>query len=114
LDAWMVLASYGGAGAQLDARDLYTAAAFGAIEMLLTGTTSVIDMARVGLASFHEDAAAIMQAYADVGMRATVAVSYADRDFYESVPIHLVTDSPPRTSRPHGSVDQMSGLLREY
>src|SRR5262249_19572210 len=68
----------------------------------------------VGLATFHEDAAAIMQAYSDVGMRATVAVSYADRDFYESVPIHLVTDNPPRTTRPRGSVDQMDGLLREY
>ena len=114
LDAWMVLASYGGAGAQLSAEDLYVSAAYGAVEMLLSGTTSVIDMARVGLATFHEDAAAIMQAYRDVGMRATVAASYADRDFYDSVPIHLVTDTPPRTSRPRGSVDQMDGLLREY
>jgi cytosine/adenosine deaminase-related metal-dependent hydrolase len=114
LDAWMVLASYGGAGAQLDAQDLYVAAAFGAVEMLLSGTTSVIDMARVGVPTFHEDAAAIMQAYRDVGMRATVCVSYADRDFYESVPIHLVTDNPPRTNRPRASVDQMAGLLREF
>ena len=46
LDAWMVLASYGGAGARLEPRDLYISAMVGAIEMLSTGTTSVLDCIR--------------------------------------------------------------------
>jgi cytosine/adenosine deaminase-related metal-dependent hydrolase len=114
LDAWMVLASYGGAGAQLDAHDLYVSAQVGAIEMLLSGTTAVLDMPRMGLATFHEDAAAVMQAYADVGLRAVVAASYADRDFYQSVPIHLVTDRPPGGGRPRATVEQLERLAREF
>ena len=39
LDAWMVVASYGGAGATLRPEDLYLSTMVGAIEMVSTGTT---------------------------------------------------------------------------
>jgi 5-methylthioadenosine/S-adenosylhomocysteine deaminase len=112
LDAWMVIASYGGANAELSPRDLYISALIGAIEMIRTGSTSVLDMPRVDLSAFAEGIDAIMQAYADIGMRAAVAVSYTDLNFASSLPLELVpgmleTLKPRRTA----SVDEILGCL---
>ena len=93
LDAWMVLASYGGAGARLEPRDLYISALLGAIEMLRTGTTAVLDCNRTEPAWFDEGMDAVMQAYIDIGMRANVATQYADLDFFSSIPLGLI-DAP--------------------
>ena len=93
LDAWMVLASYGGAGARLEPRDLYVSALLGAIEMLSTGTTAVLDCNRTEPAWFDEGMDAVMQAYMDIGMRANVATQYADLDFFSSIPLGLI-DAP--------------------
>ena len=93
LDAWMVLASYGGAGARLEPRDLYVSALLGAIEMLRTGTTAVLDCNRTEPAWFDEGMDAVMQAYIDIGMRANVATQYADLDFFSSIPLGLI-DAP--------------------
>jgi 5-methylthioadenosine/S-adenosylhomocysteine deaminase len=90
LDAWMVLASYGGANAELSPRDLYVSALTGAIEMIRTGSTSVLDMPRIDLARFEAGSDAIMQAYADIGLRAAVAVSFTDLNFASSLPLALV------------------------
>lgn len=90
LDAWMVLASYGGANAELSPRDLYVSALVGAIEMIRTGATSVLDMPRIDLARFEVMSDAVMQAYADIGMRAAVAASYTDLNFAASLPLALV------------------------
>jgi len=106
LDSWMVLASYGGAGARLDAEDLYIAAAFGAIEMLRGGCTSVIDMARVDQgANFDAQINAIVRAYRDVGLRAGIAIQYSDLDFFDSLPLHLVNTRPPLPTSPPGVLD---------
>ena len=90
LDAWMILASYGGAGTRLEPKDLYVSALLGAIEMLSTGTTSVIDCMRTDIAWFDEGMDAVMQAYADIGMRANVAAQFADLDFFSSIPLSLI------------------------
>ena len=93
LDAWMVLASYGGAGARLEPHDLYISALLGAIEMLSTGTTAVLDCNRTEPAWYDEGMDAVMQAYIDIGMRANVATQYADLDFFSSIPLGLI-DAP--------------------
>lgn len=92
LDAWMVLASYGGAGARLSPRDLYISAMAGGIEMLRTGSTAVLDCARADLEWVDDGMDAIMQAYLDLGMRASVAIQFSDLDFFSSIPIDLVPD----------------------
>jgi len=99
LDAWMVIASYGGAGARLRPRDLYVAAMTGAIEMLSSGTTAVVDCARTDLEWFDDGMDAIMQAYADIGMRAGVAAQYADLNFFDSLPMSLIGEQQPTQSR---------------
>ena len=99
LDAWMVLASYGGAGARLEPRDLYVSAMLGAIEMLTTGTTAVLDCNRTEPAWYDEGMDAVMQAYIDIGMRANVATQYADLDFFSSIPLGLIDAPEDLTSR---------------
>jgi 5-methylthioadenosine/S-adenosylhomocysteine deaminase len=90
LDTYMLLGSYGGANAEFGPRDLYVSAMVGAIEMIRGGATSALDMPRVDLRWFKDGTDAIMRAYADIGMRATVAVTYTDLNFPGSLPLELV------------------------
>lgn len=96
LDAWMVVASYGGAGATLAPRDLHVSTMVGAIEMLATGTTSVLDCPRSDLRWFDEGMDQIMSAYDLVGMRANVAAQFSDLDFFGSLPLMLIGEERPR------------------
>ncbi len=90
LDTYMLLGSYGGANAEFRPRDLYVSAMVGAIDMIRGGSTSALDMPRVDMRWFREGTDAIMQAYADIGMRAMVAVTYTDLNFPGSLPLELV------------------------
>jgi cytosine/adenosine deaminase-related metal-dependent hydrolase len=115
LDRWMVLASYGGAGARLTSEDLYVATAFGALQMLRSGCTAVVDMARVDQgADFDAEADAVVHAYQDVGLRAVVAVQYSDLDFFDSVPLHLVNERPPLPARPPGDLDRILANVERW
>jgi 5-methylthioadenosine/S-adenosylhomocysteine deaminase len=93
LDSWMVLASYGGAGARLSPHDGYVSASLGIVEMLRTGTTSVVDCVRVDRERWHESMDAVATAYVDSGMRATVAAQFADLDFFASLPEGILDSS---------------------
>lgn len=90
LDTYMLLGSYGGANAEFAPRDLYVSAMVGAIEMIRSGSTSALDMPRVDLRWFKDGTDAIMRAYTDIGMRATVAVTYTDLNFPGSLPLELI------------------------
>lgn len=123
LDAWMVIASYGGAGARLNPRELYVSAMLGAIQMLRSGTTTVLDCARADPEWMAEGLDAITQAYVDIGMRASVAPLYADLDYFSSLPLELIDGgenlrrpppAPPgqMPSEVLGYVDRWSGRQR--
>lgn len=60
-------------------RDYYVSTALGAMEMALTGTTTVFDMVQLPPGRFAECLAAVVQAYLDVGLRASIAPTLADR-----------------------------------
>jgi len=66
-------------------RDIYVGAAVGAMEMLRTGTTCACDMAQVTPWPTDEALDAVAQAYADVGLRASIAAQVFDLSFVESV-----------------------------
>ena len=59
----------------------YLTTLVGGIEMVLSGTTSVLDHFLVAQEHFLECVDAAYQAYADLGMRATLAPMIEDRDF---------------------------------
>ena len=66
--------------------DKYLSAALGAAEMVRKGCTASYDMFAEFPAPTPDGVAAVARAYADVGMRATIAPMMADRSFYEAIP----------------------------
>jgi cytosine/adenosine deaminase-related metal-dependent hydrolase len=66
-------------------RDIYVGAALGAIEMLRTGSTCACDMIQVTPWPTAEALDAAARAYADVGLRASLAAQVFDLSFVESV-----------------------------
>ena len=78
LEVW-VTRMFGTAG-PYSAEDQYTTALAGAVEMLLSGTTAVLDHLWMTPPSV-EVADAVLRAYRDVGIRAAVAPLVADADF---------------------------------
>jgi len=115
LDAWMVIASYGGQNAELSPRELYISAMVGAIEMIRTGSTAVLDMPRMPLGTFAASADAVMQAYIDAGMRAGVAVSYTDLNFAASLPLELVPNMAEQLKpAPMASVAELTAHLEGF
>ncbi len=71
LELWLF--DFFSSGVRFSPPESYAAAAFGAAEMLRTGTTSVLDHFWVNGGMTIEDLDAVMQAYRDVGIRAGVA-----------------------------------------
>jgi cytosine/adenosine deaminase-related metal-dependent hydrolase len=66
-------------------RDVYVGAAIGAIEMAKTGTTCACEMAQVSPWPTEETLGAVAQAYADVGLRVSIAAQVFDLSFTESL-----------------------------
>ena len=65
--------------------DFYAAAAVGALEMAKTGTTVAFDMVSASGPAWREKVEAVMAAYRDVGIRATVAPRLADTPFHAAL-----------------------------
>src|SRR5436309_5778208 len=110
LDAWMVVASYGGAGATLQPKDLYLSTMVGALEMVSTGTTSVLDCPRCDQRWFDEGMDQIMFAYRDIGMRANVAAQYSDLEFLDSLPMDLINEDRSTETRTASVADLVARL----
>jgi cytosine/adenosine deaminase-related metal-dependent hydrolase len=72
-----------------DERDIYVRTLVGAIELLRTGTTCVVDflyeLPRPTLASLRP----VFQAYRDAGIRATVVLAMWDLPWLDTVPVRL-------------------------
>ena len=68
-------------------REAYVSAMLGAVEMLRTGTTALLDHVRISPDIDGESLDAIAQAYADVGIRAVIAPIVADRAVAETMPL---------------------------
>lgn len=110
LDLWLVWAVYG--GIPFDADDAYVLAMSGAIEMLSTGCTTVLDHPWVGVDGFDEYADAIMTAYADAGMRAGVAPMIQDRDIFESM--HVGDGPAPEPLGPHVEPGRLLAAMERF
>jgi 5-methylthioadenosine/S-adenosylhomocysteine deaminase len=65
---------------EFSAREVYLATVMGALQMLKTGATAVLDNFWMGGGFSPEGLDAVMQAYADTGMRAGVAPMFQDID----------------------------------
>jgi guanine deaminase len=65
--------------------DFYAAAAVGALEMARTGATTAVDMVSASDPDWREKIEAVMAAYRDVGIRATVTPTFADVPFHATL-----------------------------
>jgi len=100
-DRWtleILLANASWTGARRSVEEKYLSAAIGACEMLRKGCTASFDMFAEFPLPTIDGVNAVAQAYADVGIRATLAPMMADRSFYEAIP---------------GLADALPGPLRE-
>lgn len=85
LELWSLYSAAGREGRT--PRECYVSACLGAIEMLRTGTTAVLDHVRISPDIDPDCLDAIAQAYADIGMRAVIAPIVADRPVAETLPL---------------------------
>lgn len=101
LESWMlhIMAQ----GRCMDPEDIYWNAALGAAEMIKTGTTCCLDH----LAQTTEGLDAAMQAYADIGLRATIAPMISDKPYLASLPIEESLVSSEFGKSQHMSVDEV-------
>jgi 5-methylthioadenosine/S-adenosylhomocysteine deaminase len=67
-------------------RQIYLRTLLNGIELLRSGTTTVIDDVHHGLSLSFENVEAVFQAYHDIGLRAQVSAAYSNMPFYQSIP----------------------------
>ena len=92
-DPWLFYHMWAGMG-KLDFRDLYIASAIGAIELLKSGTTSLLEHGHVmgSIDGFDKRVDAIADGLLNTGIRAVFSPMYADIPFSKRIPLNLVGD----------------------
>lgn len=88
LEIWMSLYNPPMVSREWTEREVYLRTLLGGMEMLRSGSATVIDDVHMGLPLVPEHIEAVFRAYTDLGMRADVSIAYCDKPFYQSVP-HL-------------------------
>jgi len=85
LEIWMALYNPPLGKRSWTPREAYCRTLLNAMEMLKTGTTTVMDDVVHG--AFSEEVIdAVFQAYEDIGMRARVSIAYSDRPYFQTIP----------------------------
>ena len=106
LDLWLMWAVFG--KPPITAEDRYTLAMAGALEMLKSGCTAVLDHGWVAPWDFDNYSEAVMSAYADAGMRAGVAPMIGDLDIFDTMSFAGASGPKPE---PLGEPFEAEGLL---
>ena len=85
LEPWMLFSYPNLAAPQQSPREVYVRTLLGALEMIRSGATSVVDFL-YELAGFTEESLqAVVQAYRDLGLRALVVLGMGDLAYHETV-----------------------------
>ena len=106
LDLWLMWAVFGKPA--ITAEDRYTLAMAGALEMLESGCTAVLDHGWVAPWDFEDYSEAIMSAYADAGMRVGLAPMIGDLDIFDTMSFAGASGPKPE---PLGDPFEAEGLL---
>ncbi|NPV69530.1 MAG: amidohydrolase [Firmicutes bacterium] len=112
LEEWMLYIME--QGNLLTPDDMYWNAMLGAVEMIRTGTTAVIDH----LAQGRQALGAAMQAYGGAGMRACIAPMISDKTYASTLPLDDATAEellgPPTVTPAAGLISMTVDLFREW
>lgn len=99
LELWMLF-SYPVLGAPRQSpREIYVRTMLGCIEMLASGCTTVVDFLYEMPEMTLESVAATLQAYLDSGMRVLLVLGYADKVYYETIPLAMELLTPELRAR---------------
>lgn len=94
LELWFIFSHQIVGASRPSPREIYIRTLLGSIEMLRTGTTSVVDMLYEAPWPTRESISAVMQAYLDAGMRCCLVIGSADKPFYDTIPVNMSLLSP--------------------
>ena len=116
LDLWLMWVVFG--NISITAEDGYTLAMAGALEMLESGCTAVLDHGWVPPWDFENYSEAIMSAYADAGMRAGLAPMIGDLDIFDTMSFEGVSQPRPEPLGdpfdPDGLLESMAGFFDRW
>ena len=116
LDLWLMWVVFG--NISITADDRYTLAMAGALEMLESGCTAVLDHGWVPPWDFEDYSEAIMSAYADAGMRAGLAPMIGDLDIFDTMSFEGATQPKPEPLGdpfdPQGLLESMAAFLDRW
>ena len=118
LELFMLFEVPPGGTAEPDSRLVYLQTLLGAIEMLKGGVTAVHDDAFHNPHPTQESVSALMQAYADAGIRATVSINHQNLVEYVKYPfLDEILPTETRTAMdraPRMSTQELADLYRWY
>lgn len=116
LDLWLMWVVFG--NITISADDRYTLAMAGALEMLSTGCTAVLDHGWVPPWDFEDYSEAIMSAYADAGLRAGLAPMIGDLDIFDTMSFEGVSRPRPEPLGDpfdaHGLIESMTAFFDRW
>jgi 5-methylthioadenosine/S-adenosylhomocysteine deaminase len=99
LEIWMLFSYPVLAAPRQSPREIYVRTMLGCIEMLKSGCTSVVDFLYEMPETTPETVEAVVRAYLDSGMRVLLVVGYADKVYYETVPLAMELVTPELKAR---------------
>ncbi|MGN6866942.1 MAG: amidohydrolase family protein [Solirubrobacteraceae bacterium] len=85
LEPWMLFSYPALAGPVQSSRETYLRTLIGALEMVHSGATCVVDFLYEMAGFTDESLAAVVQAYRDLGLRALIVLGMGDRAYHETV-----------------------------
>jgi cytosine/adenosine deaminase-related metal-dependent hydrolase len=85
LEPWMLLSYPNLANPTQTAREIYVRTLIGAIEMVRSGATCVVDFLYEHAGFTEESLEAVVAAYRDIGLRALIVLAMNDRAYHETV-----------------------------
>jgi 5-methylthioadenosine/S-adenosylhomocysteine deaminase len=115
LEIWMGAYNPPTTARQWTPRQTYLRTLLNGIELLRSGTTTVIDDVHLGPGVDREVIEAVFAAYDTLGLRASVTISHSDLPFYKTIP-YLEDVLPASLRRPAGNartIDETIELWRE-
>jgi 5-methylthioadenosine/S-adenosylhomocysteine deaminase len=85
LEPWMLFSYPALGGPVQTAREVYVRTLIGALEMVHSGATCVVDFVYEQAGFSDESLGAVVQAYRDLGLRALIGLGMSDRAYHETV-----------------------------
>jgi 5-methylthioadenosine/S-adenosylhomocysteine deaminase len=89
LEPWMLFSYPALANPPYSEREIYVRTLLGALEMVRSGATCVVDYVYELAGWTDETIGSVVQAYRDLGLRAVIVIGMSDRAFQESVVLDL-------------------------